>query len=59
MNELKPCPFCGGEHILAATHKPIGASEYFMIKCTDCSAEITRTSKRKAYEAWNRRAADG
>ena len=56
MTELKPCPFCGGERLLEAMQKPVGAGEYFMIKCADCSAEITRTSKRKAVEAWNRRA---
>ena len=55
MAELKPCPFCGGEHIIEALQKPVGAGEYFMIKCVYCSAEITRSSKRKAREAWNRR----
>jgi len=53
--ELDNCPFCGSEHILEALQKPVGASEYFMIKCFDCSAEITRTSRRKAVAAWNRR----
>lgn len=56
--ELKPCPFCGSKNILTATQKPVGMGEYFMIKCFDCSAEITRSTKRKATEAWNRRVND-
>ena len=59
MTNLKPCPFCGGDKILEAMQKPVSAGEYFMIKCADCSCEITRTSRRKAVEAWNRRVEDG
>lgn len=55
MEELKPCPFCGSQHILTATQKPFGMAEYFMIKCFDCSAEITRSTKRKAIKAWEMR----
>lgn len=58
MDELKPCPFCGSEHILTATQKPVGMGECFIVKCFDCSAEIKRTAKRKAIEAWNRRVND-
>lgn len=55
MDNLKPCPFCGNEHITVVTRKPVGMGEYFVIKCTECSAEMTRSTKRKAVEAWNRR----
>ena len=62
MNELKPCPFCGGEAIIMQENN-------WWVACTDCTAEIgfdgmTDTSgcfghyntEAEAIEAWNTRA---
>lgn len=63
-NELKPCPFCGGEaHI--DKHKPL-ESEYgqvmWMACCNNlcCTALLTSYFPRRkdAIAAWNRRAND-
>lgn len=51
MNEdLKPCPFCGGE----ATLKYLETRGYY-IKCEKCGVMQTNgNQKAEAYEAWNR-----
>lgn len=55
-NELKPCPFCGGE-------KPIVRHGKYMW-WIECSEDACRASsggkprKNEAIEAWNRRAGD-
>ena len=46
--ELKPCPFCGFEMVLVYNDN--------RVVCGNCSAEIRRSTKAKAVEAWNRRA---
>lgn len=62
MSELKPCPFCGGKAIGTPSCKPEWVYE---IKCTDCGAKVKKLAicpscaRRKAIEAWNRRANDG
>ena len=63
--ELKPCPFCGGDAELI-----IGFSrEVFYVECTECRAMIGRShkegsclrgrlhfdNKEDAIQAWNRR----
>ena len=60
MNELKPCPFCGGKALLSHDHAGIGAS---YIRCEKCGLESIRfvksfeiASDDKAVEFWNRRA---
>ena len=57
--ELKPCPFCGGKELSEAQHKQYGMSLRYTIKCLKCMGEMTRTTKQKAENAWNRRAEDG
>lgn len=52
MEELKPCPFCGGKAII---------NEYlnslFWTRCVDCGAEIQALSTvDDAKSEWNRRA---
>lgn len=48
--ELKPCPFCGGEAILE------WEGDSYVISCKECNAEITFEQTRKsAIKAWNRR----
>lgn len=59
--KLKPCPFCGGEAILAHDHVGLGAS---YIRCGKCGLESVRfiksfdvASDDEAIEYWNRRSA--
>lgn len=54
--ELKPCPFCGSENVSGTQH--LNPNNYEII-CMNCYARMRRTAKRKAIEAWNRRANDG
>lgn len=55
MNELKPCPFCGGEakfvHIFENPEK-------CMVSCRECDGGIDAVfaNEEAAAEAWNRRA---
>ena len=54
MNELKSCPFCGGEAYF------IGESP--TIKCKNCRVYLLFNpimSKQEAIEAWNRRVDNG
>lgn len=55
MNELKPCPFCGGEARINA----YGFNQY-SVDCKICWVETPRKSGVKnAIESWNRRADNG
>lgn len=63
MDELKPCPFCGGEEIVIRPvhgYFPKSAHRtYYYIQCRNCfarSGDLWR--KSKAIEAWNRRAGE-
>lgn len=59
MNELKPCPFCGGEGVVQE-HVFHGYSSTYGVVCFDCCAETKQffTDKKVAIRAWNRRTAD-
>ena len=68
MDDIKPCPFCGGEAMLI-TSPHIGI---VYIQCKSCTAMVGRKRKiissmigkeffennQEAIEAWNRRAGD-
>lgn len=72
MNELKPCPFCGGKYVIAEINN---LSKRFTIYCEDCTANMelsfedaqldngnfisfykARELMDELTEAWNRRA---
>lgn len=53
MEQLKPCPFCGGEATITLFIKQIA------ISCTNCSAVVVEKAAQEAIEAWNRRADNG
>ena len=58
MNELKKCPFCGGEALMQ--HKRVNGDPRFThswVVCTVCYSQTTQfLSEKQAIEAWNRRA---
>lgn len=51
-NKLKPCPFCGGEAILAENTN----SEELLVECCNCYAHTgLYCSEQEAIDAWNNR----
>ena len=53
-NELKPCPFCGGEA------KVNEFNDVFFVACVVCQSEtIWFETPEEAIEAWNRRVDNG
>ena len=56
MNELKPCPFCGGEAEFVETRQFLDGKTrgYFRCKLYCCEQMFTHI-KEEAIEAWNRR----
>lgn len=60
MNNLKPCPFCGGEAIVEGHHYRF--MEWYLCSCPKCHVSQTGSEysfKFEAIEAWNRRADNG
>ena len=56
MNELRKCPFCGGEAELFE----VFPGRFYAVVCPHCVVETTYyETSEKAIEAWNRRADDG
>lgn len=56
MNELLPCPFCGGEDIATSYHcDTIGGEEIHSIQCTRCSGGRFLDSLEEVQNRWNTR----
>lgn len=56
MNELKPCPFCGGKAEIGANEYYDGANTFF-VYCTKCKMQMnTKIDTGEAISAWNNRA---
>jgi len=61
MDELKPCPFCGGSAVYIA--KNYLGQHY--VRCPDCGAVVWGSdtdetiTEKEAVKAWNRRADNG
>lgn len=53
MEELKPCPFCGGEAVLFAYE--IFCEHSVRCKSCYCGTEEGYRTGKEAIEAWNRR----
>lgn len=56
MDELKPCPFCGGKAWSTPNYKTNSQKVRYVVKCTKCNAIMEYRSEKAAKEAWNRRA---
>lgn len=58
MEQLKPCPFCGGEAVLRHENSEMGRTHRIYCLNEDCPIE-PRTHwywrEEQAIEAWNRR----
>ena len=62
-NELKPCPFCGGEAFINTVESHAHEVATFMpdypggtfIECTSCTCALSGETEDKAIEAWNTR----
>lgn len=55
MEELKPCPFCGGEAIMQAPNM----HRVTCISCRDCMASSKWGKIEEIISMWNRRTDDG
>ena len=57
--ELKPCPFCGGEGCVQK-HVFKGYIDTFGVVCLDCCCGTRQfyETEAEAIECWNRRADD-
>lgn len=56
MSELKPCPFCGSDHIEFVLVSTISTGNMFAVKCQFCWAKsvyVYKHNKQEAIEAWN------
>lgn len=52
INNLKPCPLCGGEALLCY-NKPVGQFEMYWILCRDChTCPGSRSTQQLAEETW-------
>lgn len=56
IEELEPCPFCGGDAELTVMLLEDGGAAY-AVMCLDCRVETSFfTDEEEAAAAWNRRA---
>lgn len=54
MEDLKRCPFCGGEPTV--DRELLSSHWVYQVRCTQCYGTGPRiNAKAKAIEAWNRR----
>lgn len=58
--ELKPCPFCGGQAVMGTTYRngfftcTIECDKCY-IRTQDITSDILELARQDAIEAWNRR----
>lgn len=53
-DELKPCPFCGGEQVTTAPDREFGDVTWVVI-CKACGVRVERDLEEDAIAAWNTR----
>ena len=55
MNELKPCPFCGGEAVIVRFRE----CKKYKPRCKECNCKLGYyNSKKRAVIEWNQRVHD-
>lgn len=58
-NELKPCPFCGGEAKIRTLGGTANKQYYATHDCVECKIDLIETwlfdTEQEAIEAWNTR----
>ena len=57
MNELKPCPFCGGEAelLIVPANSGLSGTKWVVVCKKGCCNQYPHISDHDAIEAWNRR----
>jgi Lar family restriction alleviation protein len=56
MDELKSCPFCGGEARMFTLNNENASRVRYYVRCRKCDARTGRhVSQRLAEKAWNKR----
>lgn len=63
MTELKPCPFCGGEHV-KLQHYKVDSNDWWYVSCCECQIAMDplqwdSQTKEQAIERWNKRYNNG
>lgn len=55
-NELKPCPFCGGEAVVEKWRQ-FNMNAAYVVKCSECGATVPiwRETEEEATRQWNKR----
>lgn len=59
MEELKPCPFCGGNNAMVVDYMHQCNQKRYRVVCPECMAMVdagTWQNMNHAIEAWNTRA---
>ena len=56
MDELKPCPFCGGTKLWIENTNIAGVIPQWTVTCVKCfKRSKPQTTKNRATKEWNRR----
>ena len=56
-DELKPCPFCGGEADVGKMMSGLTKGDVYRVSCTWCQYSFhSRTHRDDVAKAWNTRA---
>ena len=53
MENMKPCPFCGGEDIEVVTD--MFGDDNYIVTCKSCAAQVSDETMKQAIESWNNR----